>query len=70
MKELNYYGLSLKRYLVEQEDPRANDEEFIDERADVAAAHFEECRLQGMSVDQAQESAMSLLMEGLDDEAE
>lgn len=64
-KDLNYYALYLKRYLVEQEDSRANDEEFISGRADAAAAHFEECRLQGMSVDQAQESAISLLMMNL-----
>lgn len=65
-KDLNYYALYLKKYLRDEEDPRANDEAFISERAESAAAHFEECRLQGMSVDQAQESAMSILMEGLD----
>lgn len=65
-KDLNYYALYLKRYLRDEDDPRANNEEFISGRADAAAAHFEECRLQGMSVDQAQESAMSMLMEGLD----
>ena len=64
-KNLNYYALYLKRYLVEQEDPGANDEAFISERAESAATHFEECRLQGMSVDQAQESAISLLMMNL-----
>lgn len=65
-KDLNYYALYLKKYLRDEEDPRANDEAFISERAESAAAHFEECRLQWMSVDQAQESAMSILMEGLD----
>lgn len=65
-KDLNYYALYLKKYLRDEEDPRANDEAFISERAESAAAHFEECRLQGMSVDQAQESAISILMEGLD----
>lgn len=65
-KDLNYYALYLKKYLRDEDDPRANDEAFISERAESAAAHFEECRLQGMSVDQAQESAMSILMEGLD----
>lgn len=65
-KDLNYYALYLKKYLRDEEDPRANNEAFISERAESAAAHFEECRLQGMSVDQAQESAMSILMEGLD----
>lgn len=64
-KDLNYYALYLKKYLRDEEDPRANDEAFISERAESAAAHFEECRLQGMSVDQAQESAMSLLMMNL-----
>lgn len=64
-KDLNYYALYLKKYLRDEEDPRANDEESISGRADAAAAHFEECRLQGMSVDQAQESAISLLMMNL-----
>lgn len=64
-KDLNYYALYLKKYLRDEEDPRANDEEFISGRADAAAANFEECRLQGMSVDQAQESAISLLMMNL-----
>lgn len=64
-KDLNYYALYLKKYLRDEEDPRANDEAFISERAESVAAHFEECRLQGMSVDQAQESAISLLMMNL-----
>lgn len=64
-QDLNYYALYLRNCLIEEEDPRANDKEFIDGRADAAAAHFEECRLQGMSVDQAQECAMKVLMQGL-----
>lgn len=64
-KDLNYYSLYLRKYLTEEEDPRANDTELINGRADAAATHFEECRLQGMSVDQAQESAMKVLMQGL-----
>lgn len=64
-QDLNYYALYLRNYLTEEEDPRVNDKEFIDGRADAAAAHFEECRLQGMSVDQAQESAMKVLMQDL-----
>lgn len=64
-KDLNYYALYLKKYLRDEEDPRANDEEFISGRADAAAANFEECRLQGMSVDQAQECAIKVLTHGL-----
>ena len=64
-KDLNYYALYLKKYLRDEEDPRANDEAFISERAESAAAHFEECRLQGMSVDQAHESAMKVLLDNI-----
>lgn len=64
-KELDYYSLYLRNYLSEEEDLRANDKEFIDGRADAAAAHFEECRLQGMFVDQAQECAIKVLIHGL-----
>lgn len=63
--DLNYYALYLRKYLTEEEDPRANDKEFVNGRADAAAAHFEECRLLGMSVDQAQECAMKVLTHGL-----
>lgn len=64
-KDLNYYALYLRHYLTDEDDPRANDEEFINGRADTAAAHYEECRLQGMSVDQAQESAMKVLLDNI-----
>lgn len=63
--DFSYYTLYLKKYLTEENDPRAMDNDFINERADAAAAHFEECRLQGMSVDQAQECAMKVLIHGL-----
>lgn len=63
--DLNYYALYLRNYLTEEEDPRVNDTKFIDGRADAAAAHFEECRLQGMFVDQAQECAMKVLLDNI-----
>lgn len=63
--ELNYYALYLRNYLTEEEDPRINNKEFIDGRADAAAAEYEIRRLEGMSVDQAQESAMKVLMQDL-----
>lgn len=63
--DLNYYALYLRNYLIEEEDPRANDKEFINGRADAAAAEYEIRRLEGMSVDQAQESAMKVLLDNL-----
>ena len=65
-KELSYYRLYLKKYLTETDDPRKNVEAFIDSRAELAEAEFEERRRDGMTVDQAQERAMEVLMEELD----
>lgn len=62
--ELNYYALYLRHYLTEEEDPRAKDKEFIDSRVDAAAAEYETRRLEGMSVDQAQECAIKVLIHG------
>lgn len=64
--ELSYYRLYLLRFLKEQEDERANDDEFIDARADAAEIEYEERRRDGLTVDQAQECAMAVLLEGLD----
>lgn len=62
--DLNYYALYLRNYLTEEEDPRVNDTEFIDGRADAAAAEYETRRLEGMTVDQAQECAIKVLTQG------
>ena len=64
--ELSYYRLYLLRFLKEQEDERANDDEFIDARADAAEIEYEERRRDGLTVDQAQECAMAVLLEGFD----
>ena len=64
--ELSYYCLYLLHFLKEQEDERANNDEFIDERADAAEIEYEERRRDGLTVDQAQECAMAVLLEGLD----
>lgn len=63
--DLNYYALYLRNHLTEEEDPHANDTEFINVRADTAAAEYETRRLEGMTVDQAQECAMSVLLADL-----
>ena len=39
--DFNYYALYLKKYLIDNDDPRANDAEFINDRADLAGQEFE-----------------------------
>lgn len=63
--ELSYYRLYLKKYLTETDAPRKNVEAFIDSRVELAEAEFEEARRDGLTVDQAQESAIEVLMEGV-----
>lgn len=63
--EASYYGLYLLRYLRDMEDSRQHDHDFINCRADDAAGAFESERRAGATVDQAQEVAMKVLMEGL-----
>lgn len=62
--ELSYYRLYLLRFLKEQEIERANDVGFIDSRADAAEIEYEERRRDGLTVDQAQELAIAVLLEG------
>ena len=47
-------------------DPRAGDEEFIEARAELAAQEYEDIRRAGASVDGAQESAMRVLLDGIE----
>ena len=65
-KDISYWALYLKRYLTEENDPRKDDDAFIDARAELAAATMEETRLkEGLTVNQAEERATAVLMEGL-----
>ncbi len=64
--DFNYYSLYLKRHLQEVSDPRAGDEEFIEARAGLAAQEYEDIRRGGASVDVAQESAVSVLLDGIE----
>lgn len=65
-KDISYWALYLKRYLTEEDDPRKDDDAFIDARAELAAATMEETRLrEGLTVNQAEERAIAVLMEGL-----
>lgn len=63
--ELSYYGLYLLKYLQENHPDKSNDSAFIQERADQAAAVFEQARLEDYSPDGAQELAMATLLDGL-----
>lgn len=60
----SYFALYLLKYLIDNNDERAKDNDFIIDRADLAAETNEQCRLSGMTVDQAHEEAMAVLMEG------
>lgn len=65
-KELSYYRLYLRKYLVNTDDPRKDIEDFINSRADLAEREWEERRRDGLTVDQAQECAIAVLMDGVD----
>ena len=64
--DFNYYALYLKKYLVDNDDPRKDDAEFINDRADLAGQEYESNRLNGLEVFQAEELAMEVLMAGLE----
>lgn len=64
--DISYYALYLKNYLSDQGDRNALNDEFINDRADSAEAEFERQRLDGRTVDQAQERAMRVLLADLD----
>lgn len=66
--EASYYGLYLLKYLKDTEDPQQHNHDFINSRADDAAGAFESKRRAGATVDQAQEVAMKILMDGFDKE--
>lgn len=65
-KELSYYRLYLKKFLVDTDDPRKYVDDFIEARAELAEKEFEERRRDGLTVDQAQERAIAVLMEGVE----
>lgn len=66
--QISYYGMYLRKVLEEIDSPRKNDEGFINDRADQAEVEYEECRRNGMSVFEAQERAMSVLVSGVSNE--
>ena len=67
-RELSYYGMYLRKFLEETDSPKKNDETFINERADAAEIEYEERRRDGLTVDQAQECAMAVLVAGISED--
>lgn len=62
--EFQYTRLYLKKYLVEKDDPRADDDDFINSRGAEAEDVYEKAFLSGLTPNQAKEVAMKVLMEG------
>lgn len=67
-RELSYYGMYLRKFLEETDSSKKNDETFINERADAAEIEYEERRRDGLTVDQAQECAMAVLVAGISED--
>ena len=65
-RELSYYRLYLKKYLIDTDDPRKDVDDFINSRADLAEREWEERRRDGLTVDQTQECAIAVLMDGVE----
>ena len=66
-KEISYYRLYLQRLLKEWDEENRVSEDFLDERADAAEAEYEDARRDGLTVDQAQERAMAVLLDDMPD---
>lgn len=64
----SYFSLYLRGHLQDIGDERSEDADFISEYADRAELEFEECRRNGLTVDQSQERAMSVLVSGLSED--
>ena len=66
-KEMSYYRLYLQRLLSEWGEENRVSEDFLDERADAAEEEYEKARREGLTVDQAQERAMAVLLDEMSD---
>jgi hypothetical protein len=64
--DFSYYSLYLKKYLVDTDDPRKDVDDFIVSRAELAEMEYEDTRRNGLTVNQAQERAIAVLMDGVE----
>lgn len=67
--EMSYYRLYLLHLKKEWGVMFTMSDDELDERADAAEEEYENARRDGLTVDQAQERAMSILLDGLGDES-
>lgn len=65
--EMSYYRLYLMHLLAEWGEEKKVSADVLDERADAAEEEYEKARRDGLTVDQAQERAMAVLLDGLGD---
>ena len=65
IKDRSYFRDYLRGFLVDEDDPHKDDEAFVDGRADRAEGVMEDARRNGATVNQAEEEAMAVLMDGL-----
>lgn len=63
--ELSYYGLTLLSFLKGSHPDKANDNDFIITRADLAAETYEKALLNGHTQQQSEELATGILFKGL-----
>ena len=66
-KEMSYYRRYLQHLLGEWDEEHKYGDDFLDERADAAEEEYENARREGLTVDQAQELAMAVLLNGMSD---
>ena len=64
--DFNYYALYLKKYLVDNDDPRKDDDDFINNRGAAAEEVYEKAFRSGLTPNQAKEVAIQVLMEGIE----
>lgn len=65
--DFDYYQLYLRNFLTDIGDDRKDDIAFIKERASLANKVAIDSRRSGMTVDQAQQQAMDVLLEGFNE---
>ena len=67
-KEMSYYRRYLQRLKEEWGTGFPVSDEVLDDLADAAEEKYENARRDGLTVDQAQELAMAVLVDGIGDE--
>lgn len=63
MKEMNYYSLYLEKILLDNDLAKRYGNPFVEARSEQASECYELMRRNGSTVEQAQESAMALLLQ-------